>query len=523
MSGPVGCVTPYKTPVSSRLPTRSGGRLVARVGLGATALLLLTLAPATAQAQRGPSSVAPVAEKLIDAVVNISTSQTLKGPEGVPLPHVPKGAPFEEFFEDFFNRKGSRSPSDRKVSSLGSGFVIDGKEGLVVTNNHVIEGADEITINFHDGTKLKVDKVLGKDTKTDLAVLKVTPKKPLPAVSFGNSGRMRVGDWVMAIGNPFGLGGSVTVGIISAKQRDINSGPYDDFLQTDAAINKGNSGGPLFNMDGEVIGVNTAIISPTGGSIGIGFAVPSDVAVVVIDQLRQFGETRRGWLGVKIQSLTDDIAEASGIKESTGALVASVSPNSPASKAGLQEGDIIVKFDGKDVTTMRGLPRLVAQTPIGKDVDVEILRKGQKRNVKVVVGRLSEDDTPKAGTKRSRGKDRLGKGNGKGKNKESSTLGGRSALIGLVLAPLTDDLRTKHKLGKDIKGVLVLEVDPDSPAKQKGVKPGDVIVEVAEDAVGSIDDVNKSVDKVKKAGRRAVLLRLEDSKGDLRFVAVPVQ
>jgi serine protease Do len=512
-----------ESPASRRPPARRGGQIARYAGLGAAALLLATLGTASSQTPRGPSSVAPVAEKLIDAVVNISTSQTLKGPEGVPLPRVPKGAPFEEFFEDFFNRKGRRSPSDRKVSSLGSGFVVDGKDGIVVTNNHVIEGADEITINFHDGTKLKVDKVLGKDTKTDLALLKVTPKKPLPAVSFGNSGRMRVGDWVMAIGNPFGLGGSVTVGIISAKQRDINSGPYDDFLQTDAAINKGNSGGPLFNMEGEVIGVNTAIISPTGGSIGIGFAVPSDVAVVVIDQLRQFGETRRGWLGVKIQSLTEDIAEASGIKESTGALVASVSPDSPASKAGIQEGDIIVKFDGKEVSTMRGLPRLVAQTPIGKDVDVEILRKGQKRNMKVVVGRLSEDETPKATTKRPRGKERLGKGKNKGKDKDTSKAGERSALIGLVLAPLTDELRTKHKLGKDTKGVIVLEADPDSPAAQKGVKAGDVIVEAAEDAVTSIDDVNKSVDKVKKAGRRAVLLRIEDSKGDLRFVAVPVE
>jgi serine protease Do len=513
---------PIRTPALSHAVARGGGRLARRVGLGA-ALLLTTLGAASSQTPRGPTSVAPVAEKLIDAVVNISTSQTLKGPEGVPLPRVPKGAPFEEFFEDFFNRKGGRSPSDRKVSSLGSGFVIDGKEGYVVTNNHVIEGADEITVNFHDGTKLKVDKVLGKDTKTDLALLKVTPKKPLPAVTFGNSGRMRVGDWVMAIGNPFGLGGSVTVGIISAKQRDINSGPYDDFLQTDAAINKGNSGGPLFNMEGEVIGVNTAIISPTGGSIGIGFAVPSDVAVVVVDQLRQYGETRRGWLGVKIQSLTEDLAEAAGVKESTGALVASVSPDSPAAKGGIQDGDIILKFDGKEVTTMRGLPRLVAQTPIGKDVDVEILRKGQKRTVKVAIGRLSEDEQPKSAAKGPRGKDRLNRGKDKDKDKDSSKGGGRSAVIGLVLAPLTDELRTKHNLGKDTKGVIVLEVDPASPAAEKGVKVGDVIVEAAQDAVTSIDDVNKSVDKVKKAGRKAVLLRLEDSKGDLRFVAVPVE
>ena len=327
----------------------------------------------------------------------------------------------------------------------------------------------------------------------------------------------------MAIGNPFGLGGSVTVGIISAKQRDINSGPYDDYLQTDAAINKGNSGGPLFNMDGEVIGVNTAIISPTGGSIGIGFAVPSDTAMVVIDQLRQFGETRRGWLGVKIQTITDDIAEAYGVKENTGALVASVTPDSPAAKAGIQDGDVILKFDGKDVTSMRGLPRLVAQTPIGKDVDVELLRKGQSMTLKVAVGRLAEENEPVKASAKEAPKS---KGKGKDRDKDSGKSAppsGRPSLIGLVLAPLNDELRAKHSIGKDVKGVIVLEVDPASPAAEKGVKVGDVIVEVAQEAVSSLDDIAKSVDKVKKAGRKAVLLRLEDGKGDLRFVAVPVQ
>ena len=325
----------------------------------------------------------------------------------------------------------------------------------------------------------------------------------------------------MAIGNPFGLGGSVTVGIISAKQRDINSGPYDDYLQTDAAINKGNSGGPLFNMDGEVIGVNTAIISPTGGSIGIGFAVPSDTATIVVDQLRQFGETRRGWLGVKIQSITDDLAEAYGVKENTGALVASVTPQSPAAKAGIQDGDVILKFDGKDVTSMRGLPRLVAQTPIGKDVDVELLRKGQRTSLKVAVGRLAEEDEP---VKTSAKESPKGQGQGQGSRQgQRPPAASRSSLIGLVLAPLNDELRTKHNIGKDMKGVIVLEVDPASPAAERGVKVGDVIVEVAQEAVTSLDDISKSVDKVKKAGRKAVLLRLEDGKGDLRFVAVPVQ
>ena len=312
------------------------------------------------QASRaGPNSVADVAEGLQDAVVNISTTQTLKGStESAPSGPGPKGLAVRGVLRRFLRRRGQQG-LPRKVSSLGSGFVID-PSGLVVTNNHVIEGADEIIINFTDGTKLKVTKIFGHDPKTDLALLKVEPKKPLKAVTFGDSGKMRVGDWVMAIGNPFGLGGSVTVGIISATKRDINAGPYDDFLQTDAAINRGNSGGPLFNMDGQVIGVNTAIISPTGGSIGIGFAVPSNSAVQVIDQLKQYGETRRGWLGVQVQNVTEEIATSLGLPEPKGALVAKVTPDSPAAAAGIEPSDVILKFDGQAIDNMRSLPRAVA-------------------------------------------------------------------------------------------------------------------------------------------------------------------
>jgi serine protease Do len=498
-------------------PTRVA--LAAAIALTGLAVLL---APALAQSRGGPPSVAPIAEKLLDAVVNISTNQTLKGAEGAPLPKVPKGAPFEEFFEDFFNRKGSRSPAERKVSAQGSGFVVDGKEGLIVTNNHVIDGADEIIINFSDGSKLKVEKVVGKDTKSDLALLKVNPKRPLAQVPFGSSSKMKVGDWVMAIGNPFGLGGSVSVGIISAKQRDINTGPYDDYFQTDAAINKGNSGGPLFNMDGEVIGVNTAIISPTGFSVGIGFAVPSDAVTVVIDQLRLYGETRRGWLGVNIQSITEDLADTYGVKENSGAFVSSVSPGGPAAKAGIQDGDVIVKFDGKDINSTRGLRSIVAQTQIGREVDVEVARKGQRKTFKVAVGRLAEDAKPAA----KPGVRVTPKSRSKGKEKDSSIQPqgppGRS-LIGLVLAPLTDELRTKFSLGNTVRGVVVLEVDPASPAAERNVKVGDVIVEAAQEQVNSIEDVVQGIDRMRTSGRNAVLLRLEDAKGDLRFVAVPVQ
>ena len=472
---------------------------------GAIALgLAASVGSAPVFAQNGPRSVAPIAEKLIDAVVNISTSQTVKVPQGVPLPRVPKGSPFEDLFDDFFNKKGGKQQSERKVSSLGSGFVIDGKEGLVVTNNHVIEGADEIILNFHDGTKLKVDKVLGKDTKSDLALLKVTPKKPLAAVKFGSSTNMKVGDWVMAIGNPFGLGGTVTVGIVSAKQRDIQSGPYDDYIQTDASINKGNSGGPLFNMEGEVIGVNTAIISPSGGSIGIGFAVPSDAAMAVLDQLKQFGETRRGWFGVKIQSITDDIAETLGVKENTGALVSSVTPDGPAAKAGIEAGDVILKFDGKEISSVRGLPKIVAQTPIGRTVDVDLLRKGQKKSLKVLVARLVEDEAT-------------------AEAKKVSETAPDKALIGLKLAPLTDELRQKYGIDAKVKGVAITEIDPQSPAAAKNLKVGDVIVEAAQDQILTVEDIAKSVEKVKKSGRKQVLLRIDGAKGDTKFVAVPVE
>jgi len=476
--------------------------------LALAALMALGGGAGSAAAQEnGPKSVAPVAEKLIDAVVNISTSQIAKGPEGVPLPQVPKGSPFEDFFEDFFNKKGGRvPPSERKVSSLGSGFVIDGKEGLVVTNNHVIDGADEIIVNFHDGSKLKVDKVLGRDTKTDLALLKVTPKKPLTAVAFGSSANLRVGDWVMAIGNPFGLGGSLTLGIISAKQRDINAGPYDDFLQTDAAINKGNSGGPLFNMDGEVVGVNTAIISPTGGSIGIGFAVPADTVTAVISQLKEFGQVKRGWLGVKIQSISEDIGESLGVPENTGALVAGVTPDSPAAKGGIEQGDVILKFDGKDVTTMRGLPKLVAQAPTGKSVEVEVLRQGQKKTLTVSVGMLEDED---------------GKPEPASQSAPEQTPSPSTTVLGLVLAPLSDAARSRFGFDAKINGVLVTDIDPASQAASKNIRPGDVITEAQQEAVREIKDVEAAVEKVKKSGGKSVLLLVEDGKGDTRFVAIP--
>ncbi len=473
------------------------------------ALLVVTAAPLLpAQSfARGPESVADIAEGLQDSVVNISTTQTVKGSkDGTGIGPGPKGSPFEEFFDDFFDDEKEGLP--RKVSSLGSGFVID-PSGLIVTNNHVIEGADEIIVNFTDGTKLKVTKILGHDPKTDLALLKVEPKKPLHAVTFGDSAKMRVGDWVMAIGNPFGLGGSVTVGIISATKRDINAGPYDDFIQTDAAINRGNSGGPLFNMDGQVIGVNTAIISPTGGSIGIGFAVPSNTAVQVIDQLKQYGETRRGWLGVHVQNVTDEIAESLGLDAAKGALVATVNAGSPAAAAGVQPGDVILSFDNQPIETVRSLPRAVAATPIGKNVPIKILRKGETVDLTVTVGQLPASEEAADDAAQDEG----------GGSEEAAPE--KEELLGLSIAPLTEELRSQYGIGQSVEGVVITDVKPDSPAAQKDVKPGDVIVEVTQEKVRQPRDVVARLEAVKKSGRRTVLLLLSDAKGELRFVAVP--
>ncbi|MDU3132893.1 MAG: Do family serine endopeptidase, partial [Bradyrhizobium sp.] len=358
------------------------------------------LAPAPASA-RGPEGIADVAEKVIDAVVNISTSQTVEakgGGEGRGAnPQVPPGSPFEEFFDDFFkNRRGGpggrggADNSPRRTNSLGSGFIVD-DSGVVVTNNHVIADADEINVIMNDGTKIKAE-LVGVDKKTDLAVLKFKPPRPLTVVKFGDSDKLRLGDWVVAIGNPFSLGGTVTAGIVSAKNRDISSGPYDSYIQTDAAINRGNSGGPLFNLDGEVIGVNTLIISPSGGSIGIGFAVPSKTVAGVVDQLRQFGELRRGWLGVRIQGVTDEIAESLNIKPARGALVAGVDDKGPAKPAGIEPGDVVVKFDGHDIKEPKDLSRIVADTAVGKEVDVIVIRKGQEQTLKVKLGRLEDNE-----------------------------------------------------------------------------------------------------------------------------------
>jgi serine protease Do len=427
------------------------------------------------------------------------------------MPQLPNDPQLDELFRDFFNRRGQGDPQNRdrgprRVNSLGSGFIIDAS-GIVVTNNHVISEADEVTVILNDGSRLKAE-IIGKDQKTDIALLRVKPDKPLKAVKFGDSEKLRLGEWVIAIGNPFSLGGSVTAGIVSARNRDINSGPYDNYIQTDAAINRGNSGGPLFNLDGEVVGINTAIISPSGGSIGIGFSVPSKTAMPVIDQLKQFGETRRGWLGVRIQQVTDEIAESLNIKPPRGALVAGVDDKGPAKPAGIEPGDVIVKFDGKEIKEMRDLPRAVADTPVGKQTPVIVIRKGKEETKTVTLGRLEDGEKVAAVD---------------AKNDPPGDKPVVKKALGIELANMSDDLRKRYKIKDTVKGVVITGVDANSPAADKRLSPGDVIVEIAQEAVASADDFQAKIDKLKKDGRKSALLLVGGADGELRFVALSLQ
>jgi serine protease Do len=483
----------------------------------------VVIAPLPAAARPGPDGFADLAAKLLPAVVNISTTQTAKADSGSAgqlkpdVPQFPPGSPFEEFFKNFFDHQqgghggeqGKPEAELRRTTSLGSGFIIDAS-GYVVTNNHVINDADEITVILHDNTNLKAT-LVGRDTKTDLAVLKIDAHEPLTAVTWGDSDTARVGDWVLAIGNPFGLGGTVTAGILSARQRDINSGPYDDFLQTDASINRGNSGGPMFNMDGQVIGINTAIYSPSGGSIGIGFAIPSSMAKEVVNELiREPDHTvHRGWLGVRIQAVTDEIGESLGLDKPHGALVASVNDKGPAQLGGIEPGDIILTFDGKTVDDMRHLPRLVAETPVDKTVDVTVWRKRKEVTLKIKLGRLAETETASA-SDQDKGQDKA-----KPRQEEVATVNA----LGLTLSNITPVLKEKFSLADDAKGVVVVDVGKDSAAAEKGIKPGDVIMEVAQEEIQTTGQITARIDAAKKSGRKSILL-LVQRQGDLRFVAL---
>ena len=487
-------------------------------GLGLTLtfspMLPGVLAPRPAQA-KGMDSLADLAASVTDAVVNISASQIVEQKQASAMPKLPPGTPFDDLFEEFFKRQlqrrngpggdsgGDDAPHSRRSNSLGSGFIID-PSGIVITNNHVIEGANDITVILTDGTKLKAE-VVGKDAKVDVAVLKVKPEHVLKSVPFGDSDKARVGDAVMAVGNPFGLGGTVTAGIVSARNRNIDSGPYDNYIQTDASINKGNSGGPLFDMAGEVIGINTAILSPSGGSIGIGFATPANTVMPIIDQLRQFHEVRRGWLGVRIQNVDDQIAESLGLGTPRGALVAGVDEKGPAAPAGIKAGDVIVKFDGKDVKESRDLPKIVASTPVGKDVTVGIIRDGKDQDVTVKLGLL--DDAVKQAS--------LDKG-----SPDDAPKPAVQTALGMQLSQLTDDVRKKFAIKDTVKGVAITGVDAASPANDKAIKPGDVVVEINQNAVTDPADMALKIKAIKDSGKKSALLLVSNGQGEVRYVAL---
>ena len=462
-------------------------------------LVLAFLVLQTIMSWAKPESLAPLAEQISPSVVNITTSTVVEGRTG-PRGIVPEGSPFEDFFREFQDRNDGDGDRPRRSSALGSGFVIS-EDGFVVTNNHVIEGADEITIEFFSGEERKAT-VIGTDPNADIALLKVEAEGPLSFVTFGDSDSARVGDWVIAMGNPLGQGFSVSAGIVSARNRAL-SGSYDDYIQTDAAINRGNSGGPLFNMDGDVIGVNTAILSPNGGSIGIGFSMASNVVTRVVDQLQEFGETRRGWLGARIQDVTEDVADAMGLENASGALITDV-PDGPAKDAGLLTGDVILSFDGVAVEDTRGLVRQVGNSPVGATVRVTVLREGKSQTIKVVLGRREEASAAASPTP------------------SEPTEPETKSLLGLTLSPLTDALR--EELGVDVstEGLAVTAVEENSEAFEKGLRAGDIITEAGQQKVVSISDIEGRVKAAKDAGRKSLLLLVRRA-GDPRFVALSLE
>jgi serine protease Do len=455
-------------------------------------------------------SLAPLVDKVRPAVVNISTTQRMErgergggGPDvpDMPFPMFPPGSPFSDMFRHFFESpgRGTTPAPARRVTSLGSGFLVD-SAGYVVTNNHVVGKAEEITVTLQDSSQHKA-RLIGRDEKTDIALLKVDAGKPLPFVTFGDSEQAKVGDWVVAVGNPFGLGGSVTAGILSARGRDLQSGPFDDYLQIDAPINRGNSGGPSFNLSGDVIGINTAIYSPNGGSVGIGFAVPSNLAKKVVNELRDKGSVSRGWLGVQIQEVTGPIAESLGLDKPRGALVTDVSRKSPAEAAGLRQGDVVLEFGGQPIEKLRDLPRAVADARIGGSVKANVWRDGKQIAINVTVGGQRAETTAS--------------------NDEQPGQVERGGQLGLALAALDGMSRQRFGLGDETKGVVVVGVKPGSAAAQHGLQPGDVIVSVAGEQVSKPDEVVSKVTEAQSAKRKSLLFLIE-RRGSSRFVALPL-
>jgi serine protease Do len=503
------------------LPPRKTGRLRAVLLLG-TALVVLpaagfalatqgataeTVAPAAAVTD-APASFAGIVRSVAPAVVNVSTvveADRVAGADGLEMPQFPPGSPFEDFFEKFFRDQPGRGPGtmpgDRQtVRGQGSGFVVD-PDGYIVTNNHVVANAKEIMVTLEDGTELPAT-LIGRDEKTDLALIKVDADRALASVPWGDSDAAQVGDWVVAVGNPFGLGGTVTTGIISARGRNIQAGPFDDFLQIDASINRGNSGGPTFNLAGEVIGINTAIFSPSGGSVGIGFAIPSNLARDIVADLRENGAVERGWIGVQIQTVTPELAEALGLDKPQGALVADVVADAPAAEAGLKAGDVILSFDDKPVDSMQALPRLVAATEAGRSVDVAILRNGDRETLSLDVAAMPKSEELASAEQVP------------GPQVEES--------LGLSLARLTPETRREYGVDDAVSGVLVTGIREDSPARDTDMAPGDIIVQVGHDPVSTPADVMKGVETARGHDRGAVML-LVNRGGSERFVAMKLK
>ena len=472
---------------------------------------ILSLSLPLAVLAKGPESVARLAAQLSPAVVNIATTQHIAGGAGQQYPTAPEGSPLGDMFDDLNPNQGQGPTAEQEARSLGSGFIIDAN-GTIVTNNHVIEGADDIQVFLTDGTRLKA-RLVGADDKADLAVLKVDAGHPLPFVEFGDSDAAQVGDWVMAIGNPFGLGGSVTLGIVSARNRDIQSGPYDDFIQTDAAINQGNSGGPLFNMDGKVVGINTAIIARGGSSLGIGFAVPVNLAQPVVRQLAEYGETRRGWLGVGIQEVTEDIAQSLGRANSNGAMVVDVTKTGPADGV-LEQGDVILQFNGKTIAKLKDLPRFVAETAVGQDVVVKVLRQGREQELHVKLGRLEVGEQIVAAAHPSTVTP------GPDPETPAGPAPGLKDMLGVDVAPIDEVAKKTYSLGGEEKGLVITDVAKGSDAEKHGLVVGLVISEVNQQKVLTVADITEKVGAAKEAGRPAVLFKVLDPAGGSRFIAV---
>jgi serine protease Do len=455
-----------------------------------------------ASVQIAPPSFATLIEAVQPAVVSIASSRTMTQGTMRQMPGLefPEGSPFQKFFEEHFKGQVPDQMPNSEMQAMGSGFIVD-PEGYVVTNNHVVEGAGDITVILHDGTRHTAT-VKGRDPKTDLALLKIETKEELPYVRFGDSDKSKVGDWVVAVGNPFGLGGSVSAGIISARGRDIQSGPYDDYLQIDAPINRGNSGGPLFDATGKVVGINTAIFSPSGGSVGIGFAIPAKLAEPVIAELKSEGRVARGWLGVHIQSIDETLAESMNLHKNEGALVSAVEPDSPADRSGLKVGDIILEFDDEAVEDARALPRMVADTDDGDKVAVTVWRDGKRESLEVTLGSLP-------------GEEKVAMGEAEGADDGTPKLG-------VTLSALSKEAKERYKLPDDEVGVLIVDVATNSPAAKHGLKRGDIIARVGHTTVTKPDEVVSEVKRAAKEERKSVLLLIKRD-GVSRFVAVPLE